>query len=205
MARTERMGNESILELLSELADRLAARGESARIYVVGGAAISLRYYPDGHERRATDDIDAVFSPVPAVRDVVDEIGRERNLSSHWFNDAARGYLPPHETPDGERLFVRDGVEVLIAPAHLLLAMKLRACRLGRDDEDIAVLLRLCSITSMAEADRLVDRAYHGEERIPPSRRSVVEACFGAYVLTRTQPTMVLPPIVRDREPPESS
>ena len=122
----------------------------------------------------------------------------ERDLSTDWFNNRARGYLPPHERPEGELLFSRDNVEVFVAPARLLLAMKLRACRVGRDDEDIAVLLRYCAISTMEEADDLVSAAYDGEEQIPPARRSMVEACFGAYELTRTETPVTLPQIIRE-------
>ena len=195
MTDTSRLSASQIVDLLSEVEDRLPDRCESASIYVIGGAAMALRYYPDGHERRMTDDIDAAFSPTPAVRRVVDEIARERGLPATWFNNEARGYLPPHETPEGEVLFARNGVEVFIAPARLLLAMKLRACRLGRDDEDIALLLRHCDISTIAEADELIAEAYDGEERIPPARRSMVEACFGEYTLTRANSAVTLPPI----------
>lgn len=196
MVRTKRLGTSDIIELLGEVADRLAARNETARIYIVGGAAMALRYYPDGHDRRETDDIDAVFSPVPAVQAAVDEVARERDLSTDWFNNRSRGFLPPHVTPAGELVLARGDVEVFVAPARLLLAMKLRACRIGRDDEDIAVLLRHCGIATMVEADEVVAGAYDGEERIPPARRSVVEACFGAYELTRTNPPVTLPSII---------
>lgn len=189
-----------ILELVTALADRLSARGVAARIYVVGGAAVALRYYPDGVERRATDDVDAVFSPIAEVEREADVLAQERGLPVGWCNNRARGYLPPAVQPEGDVLFRLGAVEVLVAPARLLLAMKLRACRLGRDDEDIAVLVRHCGISSMEEADALVAEVYHGEERIPPGRRSVVEATFDRYELTRAQPGVVLD-AVRGRSP----
>lgn len=75
--------------------------------------------------------------------------------------------------------------------------MKLRVCRLGRDDEDIAVLVRHLGLRGIEEADELLDRLYLGEERIPPNRRSVVEATFGEDVLSRAGPEVVLASVDR--------
>jgi hypothetical protein len=175
--------------------ERVAARGVTGRIYVVGGAALALKYYPDGVERRPTEDIDAAFSPVAEIEAEARQLAREENLPENWFNNRSRGYLPPHHQPEGEILWTVDSVEVVIAPPDLLLAMKARACRLGRDDEDIAVLVRHLGITCIEQIDDLVDRIYDGEERIPPDRRGIVAATFGEYELTRTNPPQVLPAV----------
>lgn len=200
MARTAGLSTHEILDLLQDLAERLTDACVTARIYLIGGAAAALRYYPDGHERSLTDDIDAVvFCAGDEAREVlwrlVEEIARERELDPSWFNNKAAKFVSPVGTPDGDTVFTHGTVTVQVAPARLLLAMKLRACRLGRDDEDIAVLLRHCALTTMAEADTLVSEVYDGEEQIPPTRRAVVEACFGEYELVRANPQVRLPPI----------
>jgi hypothetical protein len=184
-----------ITRLLHRVADRVAARGVSGRIYVVGGAAMASKYFPEGVERLPTEDIDAVFSPVAEIEEEVRLVAREEGLADDWFNNKARGYLPPLDQPAGELLFRVGEVEVVVAPPDLLLAMKLRICRLGRDDEDIAVLVRHLGLTGIEECDDLIERMYLGEERIPPNRRSVVEATFGEYRLTRAEPEVVLAPV----------
>jgi hypothetical protein len=186
-----------ITRLLRQVAERVAARGVTGRIYLVGGAAVAAKYFPDGVERRPTEDIDAVFSPVVEIVDEARRIAREEGLPDDWFNNRARGYLPPLDQPGGRLLFRVGGVEVVVAPPELLLAMKLRVCRLGRDDEDIAVLIRHLGLKSIEEADDLLERLYLGGERIPPNRRAVVEATFGEYRLTRADPEVVLPPVDR--------
>lgn len=193
-----RLSTEDILRLLTLVVERVAARGERARIFVVGGVALALKYYPEGVERRPTEDIDAVFSPAAPVIEEVQAVAAEHGLATDWFNNRAGGYLPPHEDPAGEVLLRRGDVEVLVASPQLLLAMKARACRLGRDDEDIAVLIRHLGIRSIEEIDELVDRTWLGEHPIPPSRRKVVEATFGEYVLTRSDPPQVLPQVRHD-------
>jgi Nucleotidyltransferase of unknown function (DUF6036) len=53
------LDRKAIEEAFRRLGDRLARRGIVADIYVFGGAAMGLAY----DARRATRDIDAVFSP----------------------------------------------------------------------------------------------------------------------------------------------
>lgn len=53
------MSPEDIEELLRELASRLSARGVTATIRLVGGAALAARSY----RTSATFDVDAVFHP----------------------------------------------------------------------------------------------------------------------------------------------
>jgi hypothetical protein len=50
---------EEILELLTELGDRLAARDEAVDAYVVGGTAIAVIL----GSRRITEDVDALHEP----------------------------------------------------------------------------------------------------------------------------------------------
>lgn len=50
--------------LFVELSDRLEVVGETAQLFVVGGAAMALAY----DQRRLTRDVDALFVPVPVVR-----------------------------------------------------------------------------------------------------------------------------------------
>jgi methylmalonyl-CoA mutase cobalamin-binding subunit len=80
------MSRDVVLELLHELAERLRTRGICAGIHLVGGAALAIAYY----DRRATFDIDAVFSPTKPVLDVVAELAAERNLPADWLNNNAK-------------------------------------------------------------------------------------------------------------------
>lgn len=72
---------------------------------------------------------------------------------------------------------VREGVEVRIADAPLLLAMKLRAARGRRDAGDIDLLLDACDI-STAEAAVAVFERYYPEELLPPRAQAQLAARF---------------------------
>lgn len=50
-----------------------------------------------------------------------------------------------------------------LAPADLLLAMKLNAARGRRDARDIEVLLGICEIGSLGEAEAVFERYYPGD------------------------------------------
>jgi len=73
-----------IVAALTALAADLHARGLSADMYVVGGAAIALAF----DERRATRDIDAVFVPKSEVYEAAARVAEDRGLADGWLNDA---------------------------------------------------------------------------------------------------------------------
>jgi len=191
-----RLSTASQMELLRLLVDRLAAKGVEALIYLLGGAAAGIAYYPDGVDRRSSADIDARFTARSQVLAEAEAMAAELGLRPDWFNKGAEQFLPPTGEPDGEVLMERGGVRVVVAPPRFLLAMKLRASRLGRDDEDIAVLIRVCGIKSVAEAEALVEEVYLGEEEIHPRGRSFIAAVFGEYQLSKADPPITLPKVI---------
>lgn len=129
-----------IRELLDELDRRLTDAGVAAAVYVVGGAAISLRL---PHSGRRTQDIDAISSD-ERVAQVVAEMAHELGLPENWLNGAARPFVPclpvealkPPETP---------GLKVELASLHHLLAMKLAAGR-ARDRADIGAIATVLGV-----------------------------------------------------------
>ena len=101
-----------IRQLLEEIVERLAARGLSARIYVVGGAAFALTLYGD-HERRGTLDIDASIRLDEAV---AEEIAAMAIMASTTTAEQRRqaGVPAPMGSPT-DHLDQRDGVMVILA------------------------------------------------------------------------------------------
>jgi hypothetical protein len=66
-------------------------------------------------------------------------------------------------------------VTISIASPQLLLAMKLYANRGTRDSADIEVLLALCEVTSVEEAQEIHER-YHAQEVLTLSAEARVRA-----------------------------
>lgn len=73
--------------------------------------------------------------------------------------------------------------------------MKLRAARLGRDNDEIAVLLRRCDIRSVDEAIDVLEETYGGEEVFKPVARAIVEAALGEYEVRSARPPFTLAPM----------
>lgn len=169
------MSREAVLELLHELAARLHARDVSAGIRLVGGAALAIAYY----DRRATFDIDAVFSPVEPVLEVVAELAAERNLPTDWLNSKAMGYIPFVGPEAWVEVFSDGAVTVSVARAEVLLAMKLAANRGRRDSDDIAALLDICEITSVDQAQELYE-TYHSQAVLSNTAVARIEAHLAA-------------------------
>lgn len=191
---TELMDTEKLRGVLEKLADRLADRGLEATVYIVGGAALALAYYVEG-ERRLTNDVDASFFPAEAIADEADLLAREHGLPSGWLNRKANQFFPAHGLPEGTVLIARDHVAIVVGPPRLILAMKLRAARLGRDNDDIAVLLRRCDVRSVDEAKAVLDDVYDGEGALKPMAILMVEAALQEYPVATARPPFVLPPM----------
>ena len=129
-----------IRELLDELGRRLTDAGVAAAVYVVGGAAISLRL---PHSGRRTQDIDAISSD-DRVAQVAAEMAHELGLPDNWLNGAARPFVPSLPAgaldPPGTA-----GLKVELASLHHLLAMKLAAVR-ARDRTDIIAIATVLGV-----------------------------------------------------------
>lgn len=156
MART--FSAEDVSDVLHELVRRLAERGDTARIYVIGGAAVAL----ENPHRTATADIDG-FIRLTDATEIIQAIQRERGLDSEWFNWHAQGLQPPVGGSEMWHEVMRDeGVVLYSANIDALLAMKLNAAR-AKDTEDITYLLRACAVSTLAEAEEVYERHYPGD------------------------------------------
>lgn len=135
----------NIHKLFTELSEHLAARGQSAQLFVVGGAAMALAY----DARRTTRDIDAVFEPSTVVREIAAVIGRNHGLQDDWLNDAAKGFMPGNdESP--RTVFASDSLLVQVPSPEYLLAMKIHSGRGQRDIDDAVHLYNIAGYASVA-------------------------------------------------------
>jgi len=123
-----------ILELLRELNGELGAAGTRGDVFVVGGAAMVLAY----RARPATRDVDAIWQPSAEVRAAALRVAaRHQDLASDWLT-------------------------VSVASPEYLLATKILASRVSRDENDIVRLYGLCGLTTAEEGLVLLERYYPG-------------------------------------------
>ena len=149
---------EQLTELFTDLAERLADRGVTASVYVIGGAAISMSF----DARRATRDIDAVvLDGHGALMEEVRSVALDRNLPSTWLNEQAAAYVSPLPDPDALVVFDHPALRVAAASAAPLLAMKMAAAR-PTDVEDIKMLAAVLDLTSPDQAVAVFERVFPG-------------------------------------------
>ncbi len=165
---------DDITAALGELLDALAAEHATAHIRIVGGAALAISFGRDG----TTTDVDALYGSSDAVESATRAVARRRGWPDTWLNDKVKMFATHFDQPDDWTAFaVRDGIEIRIASARLLLAMKLRAARGRRDSADIDLLLDECGIETVDEAQGIFEHFYP-EDPLPDRALRQLEARF---------------------------
>lgn len=164
---------DGIRELLRELGRRLHARGITARIFLVGGAAMALAY----DTRRTTRDIDGVFEPKTEVYAEAALMADEAGLPPDWLNDGVKGLLPDQSVPEVGAHFDSVGISVEVASAQYLFAMKAFAAREEVDADDLRFLARHLGLSDARTAIDLVERFYT-PYRLRPVTQYLLEDVF---------------------------
>jgi Nucleotidyltransferase of unknown function (DUF6036) len=158
-----------IEDALRRLGERLARKGLVADVYVFGGAAMALAY----DARRATRDIDAVFSPHGAVLDAAREVAAELDLPPWWLNEQASTYVAAGGDQDAPRVFDHPGLRVAAASPDHLLAMKVLAAR-RRDEDDVRFLIKRLALSSVQQVLDLCAEIFP-DEPVPDRARLMLE------------------------------
>lgn len=151
------LDRERILGLMAELDDELAQRGVRGDVFIVGGAAMTVAY----RARPATRDVDAIWEPSADIRAAAADVAeRHVDLDADWLNDGVKGFLPGSDTGVQKVVYEGDHLSVSAASPEYMLATKLFASRVARDEEDIRVLVGICRIETVDEGLDLVERFY---------------------------------------------
>ncbi|HVA60794.1 MAG TPA: hypothetical protein VNG13_09720 [Mycobacteriales bacterium] len=151
------LDGDQVRALLTDLGERLAARGIEARMFLVGGAAMALAF----GRRRVTRDLDAVFEPKREIYEEAAALARARGLPEDWLNDGVKGLLPDKVRPiEGTSSFSAPGIRVGVASPEYLFAMKAQAARQEIDGDDLRTLAKALKIENLQQALELVDRFY---------------------------------------------
>lgn len=145
---------------LGELATLLLERGTTGSVQVFGGAALSLALF----DRGTTTDIDANLRFDEDITELLQRVADRRGWQRDWLNDAGKGFIPLYgREVEWVTVLSRGGITIQLASAEALLAMKLNANRPGRDDDDIAQLLAICGVDSLAGAEEVFEAYYPGD------------------------------------------
>jgi hypothetical protein len=166
------LDREGLLRAFRALDEELGRDKIRADVFVVGGAAMAMAY----DTRRSTSDVDAVFVPTIEVRAAARRVAERLDLDADWLNDGAKAFVPGDD-PDQSNVFEGEYLQVAAASPRFLLAMKLLAARVERDQDDIRELYRLCGFSTAEEGLHVVAAAYPSWI-IPPRTRFMLEEMF---------------------------
>jgi hypothetical protein len=151
------------------LGEKLKRRHVIGEVFIFGGAAMVMAY----DARRATRDVDALFSPDGPVLESVREVARELNLPNSWLNNQASSYVSS-KAGTGRAVFDHPNLRVLATPPEHLLAMKVRAARAVRDADDIRILLDRLELRTVDQVLALVSN-YFPDEPLSDRSRMMLE------------------------------
>ena len=153
------LARDRILSLFDELNVELRRMGVRGDVFIVRGAAMAVAY----EARPATRDVDAIWHPSSEVRTAAARVAaRNPDLELDWLNDGVKGFLPGDDHGEKRVVYDEDHLTVSAASPEYLLATKLLASRVSRDEEDILLLFDLCGLTTVEEGLELVERYYAG-------------------------------------------
>lgn len=176
------LDRERILAAFQGLDEELGRLGRRADVFVVGGAAMAIAY----DARRATADVDAIFIPAAEVRQAAQRVAARMGLDDDWLNDGAKAFVPGDD-PDRTQVFEGENLQVAAASPRFLLAMKLLASRVERDQDDIRFLYRLCGFTTAQQGLDVVASAYPAR-LIPARTRFMLQEMFPERQIDRRGP-----------------
>jgi Nucleotidyltransferase of unknown function (DUF6036) len=179
VSQQSHLSREAILEAFQEMSDELARVGTTGEICLFGGTVMVLAFAA----RPSTKDVDAIFQPAQAIRQIAKSIAEQKGLSENWFNDAAKGFVSSrHETIVGN-LPQFPNLRLTMPTPEYLLAMKCMASRIGAieaDSDDVKDIIFLIQHLKLKSADAVMElvAAYYPPNRIPIKSQYLVESIF---------------------------
>jgi hypothetical protein len=165
---------EQIIGLLSELGQELDALGVKAQLFVVGGAAMALAY----NMRRTTADVDGVFEPKAVIYEAARRVAsRHGRLPEDWLNDGVKGLLPAAADRHARVILDLPGITVSVPSPQYLLALKVQAACIDRDQDDIRFLAREAGAKTADDVLRVAEQVI-GSNRLLPKAQFIVQEMF---------------------------
>lgn len=165
------MNAEDIKRYLTELNDELRSMDVKGEICLYGGAVMALVY----DARPDTEDVDAIFEPISAIRIAARRVGERNGLEIGWLNTAVEMFLAQHD----KKIFMDlSNLKIFVPPADYLLAMKTLSARANTmDRDDLQVLIRDIGLKSSDEVFQIV-RNYYPHKEMKPASRSLIRELF---------------------------
>lgn len=172
--RIDGLNKDKIDELLLEVNQSLAEKGEHGYILIAGGAVLAAVY----GARESTKDIDALFKPSAEMREIIASIAKKHGLNDDWLNDGLKGFMTPMMQTETSRYMELSNLSVETLNAEPLLAMKLSSARTDSQDmKDSLVLMKALNIKSLEECYSLLEK-YIPPKHLTPKASVFTEIAF---------------------------
>ena len=152
------LSKKMIQTLFEDLNNELAILDTKADLFVIGGTAMVMAY----DARPSTKDIDGIWQPSEPIRKIIKLLSEKYDIDADWLNDAAKGLMPNVQDENPVVIFDGSYISVSAPSPQYLLATKILASRLDRDEVDIELLVKLCEITNVDQCIAIVDKYYPG-------------------------------------------
>jgi hypothetical protein len=168
-----------ILGALSQLNDELAHRSITGELCLFGGAVMVIAF----QARISTKDVDAIFQPAAAIRELAAKVGETLSLPSNWLNDGVKGFVSAKHIVTAGNLPQFGNLRLTMPTPEYLLAMKCMASRIGGsqgdadDVQDIIHLIRHLALKSSKDVLNIV-ADFYPPNRIPVKAQFLVESLF---------------------------
>lgn len=161
---TSSLDKEALLDILRDIAERAKKRDAMIEFSVYGGTVMVIEY----EARRMTRDVDVVIHRGASIlREIVEEIAKEKEWDPGWLNDGVKGFISSNPQLQEMITIEEDGcgLRVLRPTPEYLFAMKAMAMRgldseNSSDIEDIRFLVKSIGITSFDQAADIVSSFY---------------------------------------------
>lgn len=158
----QQLTRDEIVAAFREMGEILARAGKVAEIAIFGGAAIQLQF----EVSFGTGDVDARVETGDhgTLMRAAQDVAARRGWLRSWFSEAVTSYLGDVVSTDFHASYpseTRVGLRVYVAKPDYLLAMKLRAMRIGsRDEADAALLARAAGLLRFEDMATLLARFF---------------------------------------------
>jgi len=144
-----------ILKYLKEINKKLSERGKYGEVMLCGGAVLTLMY----EARNSTFDIDAILKPRDDLKEIIDEISLENNLTSQWLNDDVSIFTKEFENLNYSEYLQLSNLTIRVLDAESLLAMKLVSAREKTYDlSDAVILMGYLKISNIEEVYAIFEK-----------------------------------------------
>ncbi|GAB3750949.1 DUF6036 family nucleotidyltransferase [Microlunatus parietis] len=128
--------------------------------------------------RRTTADVDGVFEPKAVVYEAARRVAaRHSGLADDWLNDGVKGLLPPGNDREAKVILDVPGVTVSVPSPRYLLALKVQAARIDRDQDDIMFLAREAGAETADDVLAIAEQVI-GSSRLLPKAQFLVQEMF---------------------------